>query len=91
MIALIAVSFFVLVFSPSASVHSKPSRSTPALRAAAYSDCFAMCEHASHGAYGWIGPLRSGHNGSAQAENDAFAHNSTNKGHTAWSSCNEPQ
>jgi hypothetical protein len=89
MIALIAIALLLLT-SPSASIRpNKPAESAPAFRAAAHADCFAMCEHASHGSYGWLGPLRSGANGAGQAANDAAVHNNSNPGHTAWSSCNE--
>lgn len=92
MIARIGIALFLLASSPLVSIQiGKTSKSTPLLHAARYTDCFAMCEHASHGSYGWLGPLRSGHNGETQAANDAAVHNNTNKGHTAWSSCNEPE
>jgi hypothetical protein len=90
MIALIAIALLLLT-SPSASIqHNKPPKSAPALHASVHADCFAICEHSSHGSYGWLGPLRSGANGASQAANDAAVHNNSNRGHTAWSSCNEP-
>jgi hypothetical protein len=50
--------------------------------------CFAICAHESHGSVGWTGPIRTGPNGSADAQKDADAHNKANPGHSASGSCN---
>jgi len=50
--------------------------------------CFAICAHESHGSVGWTGPIRTGANGSADAQKDADAHNKAYPGHSASSSCN---
>jgi hypothetical protein len=50
--------------------------------------CFAICAHESHGTVAWTGPLRTGPNGSDDAQKDAVAHNKANPGHSASGSCN---
>ena len=90
MFALTSVALLMLALSPAASVRLNRS-SAPAtlLRSSANTSCFAMCEHSSHGPLAWIGPLRSGPHAATEAANDAVAHNNSNQGHSALSSCNE--
>jgi hypothetical protein len=79
-IAFVSTIFALLVF---ASVMS--SKKIPTVHAAS---CFAICAHESHGSVGWSGPIRTGSNGSADAQKDADAHNKANPGHSASTSCN---
>lgn len=58
------------------------------LHSATSPSCFAICEHPSHGEYGWLGPLRTGAKGASRAANDATAHNEAYPGHTASTDCN---
>ena len=79
----IAVLSIVLAFLVLVSATS--GEKIPAVHLAS---CFAICAHESHGSVGWTGPIRTGPNGSADAQKDADAHNKANPGHEASTSCN---
>ena len=87
MITFRTVTVFALALIPS-SASVQPDRLQAALHSAASPSCFAICEHPSHGEYGWLGPLRTGAHGASRAANDATAHNGANPGHTASTECN---
>jgi hypothetical protein len=53
-----------------------------------FASCWATCAHESHGTTGWSGPIRTGENASAVAQQDADAHNKANPGHDASTNCN---
>lgn len=84
MITFRTVTVLALALIPSsASVHPDTLEAV-----AAPPSCFAICEHPSHGEYGWLGPLRTGPKGASRAANDAATHNSAYPGHTASTDCN---
>jgi hypothetical protein len=83
MIRRLMITSIVLAFVLVGSVMSSEKIIT-----AHVASCFAICAHESHGTVGWTGPIRTGPNGSADAQKDAEAHNKANPGHSASTSCN---